>query len=273
MVGALGTNPRRARERGETVITRAQITRRADSDGLDAATVERDYALAHIVALVASKDTAGTLAFKGGTSLRLVHVQDYRYSADIDYSILSGSLAEARSLVAIALSGGNTESISGLSLTNDDPPRIAYTGPLRKPRAIKLDIASDEVVVHTESKALLARWPDLPATSVLVYTPLEIAGEKLRCVLQRLQCRDILDLDLLLGELGVDPVDAAQLFARKAKQRGLNPATFATKFEERTPEYRKRWGAELSRYLVYEVPHFEEVERRLRRALRRAGLL
>jgi hypothetical protein len=62
---------------------------------------------------------------------------------------------------------------------------------------VKLDIASDEIVVNTELRPLLARWSDLPPVQVLVYTPLEIASEKLRCVLQRLQCRDILDLDFL----------------------------------------------------------------------------
>jgi len=53
------------------VITRAQLTKLASAEGVDAKTVERDYVLAHLVALVARHDTAGSLAFKGGTSLRL----------------------------------------------------------------------------------------------------------------------------------------------------------------------------------------------------------
>jgi predicted nucleotidyltransferase component of viral defense system len=255
------------------VITRAQITKRADQDGVDARTVERDYVLAHVVALIARKDRASSLAFKGGTCLRLVHMEDCRYSADADYSILSGSADDAMALVRSALRDNRSESIAELVLTEDDPPRIAYRGPLGRQRTVKLDIAADEVVERTESRSLFARWPDLPSVDVLVYTPVEIAGEKLRCVLQRLQCRDILDLSLLFEKMGVDPVDASRLFRHKAKHKGFDPSSFASKFEERAPQYRKRWDEELGRYLVGEVPHYEDVERRLRRALRRAGLL
>jgi hypothetical protein len=81
-------------------------------------------------------------------------------------------------------------SIDGLRLTDDRPPRIACTGPLGRTRASKLDLADDELLFNVESRKLIPRWPDLPkGLSARVYTLLEAAGEKLRCVLQRLQCR------------------------------------------------------------------------------------
>jgi predicted nucleotidyltransferase component of viral defense system len=117
---------------------------------------------------------------------------------------------------------------------------------------------------------LLKRWTDLPDVPIAAYTTLEITAEKLRCVLQRLQCRDFLDLDLLLGD--EEPTDAAELFRRKATHKGLDPTSFADRFEKRLKEYEKRWDQELGEYLG-EVPHFDEVERNVRRALRRAQLL
>ena len=89
-------------------------------------------------------------------------------------------------------------------------------------------------------------------------------------MIQRLQCRDFLDLDLLLGD--EDLTDAVELFRRKAHHKGLDPDSFAKKFEKRVIEYERRWEQELGDYLG-EVPHFEEVERNVRRALRRAALL
>jgi len=80
------------------VISRAQITRRASKDGVDARVVERDYVLAHVVAAISSHDTHETLVFKGGTSLRLLHFEQYRYSADLDYSLVKGSEAEAHAM-------------------------------------------------------------------------------------------------------------------------------------------------------------------------------
>jgi len=52
----------------------------------------------------------------------------------------------------------------------------------------------------------------------------------------------------------------------------LDPATFAEKFEKRVRDYEDHWDNELEQYLG-EVPHFEEVERNVRRALRKSGLI
>jgi hypothetical protein len=52
----------------------------------------------------------------------------------------------------------------------------------------------------------------------------------------------------------------------------LDPATFAEKFEKRVADYGRRWEEELSQYLG-EVPHFDAIERNVRRELRKVGLL
>jgi predicted nucleotidyltransferase component of viral defense system len=251
------------------VTSKAQITKIASKDGIDARVVERDYVLAHIVALISSHDADARLIFKGGTSLRLLHFDDYRYSADLDYSVVKGNEAEARETIRMALSEQRPDAIKSLSL-DGSADRISYVGPLGAERTIKLDLADDELVVNTEKRSLLARWTDLPEVPVAAYTTLEISAEKLRCVLQRLQCRDFLDLGLLLD--GEDPTAAAELFRRKAVHKRLDPATFAGKFEKRVKDYEKRWDQELGEYLG-EVPHFAEIDRNVRRALRRARLL
>jgi predicted nucleotidyltransferase component of viral defense system len=165
-------------------------------------------------------------------------------------------------------------SLNGVRLTEDSPPRIAYIGPLGRERTIKIDLAEDELVFNTEHRSLLPRWSDLPSdTNVLVYTLLEIAGEKLRCVLQRLQCRDLFDLHLLFEEAVVDPSEAAEVFRSKARHRGFDPESFSERYGKRIGQYRKRWARELGEHLPGDLPHFSDVERRVARHLRRAGLL
>ena len=67
------------------MIGRGEITKQAQRDRVDAQTVERDYILAHVAIDVAT--VAGeAMTLKGGTSLRLAHYDNYRYSADLDYS-------------------------------------------------------------------------------------------------------------------------------------------------------------------------------------------
>lgn len=98
------------------MISRAQITRRASEDGVDARVVERDYVLAHVVALIATHDAQGALVFKGGASLRLLHFDEYRYSADLDYSLARGSETEAHEVIRGAFSQPRSEAITELAL-------------------------------------------------------------------------------------------------------------------------------------------------------------
>ena len=249
------------------MTSKGQITKVASAAGVDARVVERDYVLVHVVALIATQDADRALVLKGGTSLRLLHFEDYRYSADLDFSVIGGGKDKARDLIRAAVTRDPPGTITALEVADD---AVLYTGPLGAKRSIKLDLADDELVENTERRPLLRRWADTPECTVVAYTKLEVTAEKLRCILQRRQCRDFLDLDLLLG--CEDPDAVAGLFRRKATHRGLNPATFAEAFERRVREYKKHWVHELEQYLG-EVPHFDEVERSVRRELRKAGLL
>jgi hypothetical protein len=142
------------------VIHQNVIKRRADEDGLPAPAVERDYVLAHVLSAISELDVEQQLVFKGGTSLRLCHFTDYRYSADLDFSLTGGVDAEgATRLIAAALV--NCRERIGLPLLELDersPPRIEYVGPLgAKPRFVKLDLAADELVEDTAISPRAAR--------------------------------------------------------------------------------------------------------------------
>ncbi len=255
------------------MINRAQITRRTAEDQVPAPTVERDYILAHIIAAISNIQEESGLIFKGGTALRLCYFNDYRYSADLDFSMREGSVADGTAAIENVLQEMDGP-IDGLYLTNQNPPRIAYTGPLGRERYLKLDIADDELILETEVQPLLPRWPDLPEnTNVLVYSLQEIAGEKLRCVIQRLQCRDLYDLHLLLGDAAVDVEYAADVFSQKARHRDIDPDSFEERYHARLIDYRQRWNAELEIHVPGAIPHFDEVERQINRHLRRANLI
>lgn len=163
------------------------LKRQANRDRLTAAAVERDYILTHVLTAIAARDTEGQIAFKGGTALRLCHFDSYRYSADLDFSLLDDmDLDRARPLIAAALDDcRETLGLPALRLTDATPPRIEYVGPLAsKPRTLKLDLADDELVESTARLAIISRYPDQEPRGCLVYTLEEVAAEKLRCVIQ-----------------------------------------------------------------------------------------
>jgi len=104
------------------------------------------------------------------------------------------------------------------------------------------------------------------------YTLDEVGAEKLRCIAERLQCRDLFDLHELLDAQQIDPVEAWHLYLRKAandmarRRQRTPPREWADAFDRRLGGYRGRWEQELGDYLP-SVPGFSDVERRCRRHL------
>ncbi len=237
---------------------------------MSAPVVERDYVLTHIVESLARLRPPPGLIFKGGTVLRLCFYEDFRYSADLDFSLVELEVPAALALFREAL-GLCVEALElpRLDLPDADPLLIHYVGPLRGERELKLDLAADELVVDTTERPVIVRYSDQSdeRSPVRTYTLEEVAGEKLRCVIQRLLCRDISDLHRLLVRERVDVDEAWARFEEKARFKDLDPARLAERLDAREPQYRRRWEQELSD-LEPDLLPFDEVIRQLRRALR-----
>src|SRR5439155_21872258 len=143
-----------------------------------------------------------------------------------------------------------------------------------EPRTVKLDIAADEYVETVQQATVFTGlWDDLPEPLAFdVYGIDEIGAEKLRCVIQQVQCRDPYDLYRLVDSLRLSLVDIRPLFERKTRAKGLDPAIFSPRFEERQAQYKKRWDDEMGAHLA-DPPTFNDTLRLLRRHLRAADLL
>ncbi len=210
------------------------------------------------------------LVFKGGTALRLCFYEDYRYSADLDFSLAELTVSDGLEVLRRALERClEAIGLSHLSLPEAEPLLIEYVGPLGRERTIKLDLADDELVLDTTRRALISRYSDqsLDGSTITTYTLEEIAAEKLRCVIQRLLCRDISDLHRLFVREGIEVETAWPLFEEKTRARNLDPERFSERLSAREPQYKRRWEQELSD-LEPEMAPFEEVIRQLRRELR-----
>jgi uncharacterized protein len=260
------------------MLTRHAITQRADADGVDAAVAERDYVLAHVIAQLhhAVPADGGRLVFKGGTALRFAHIPDYRYSADLDFTVTGGGDGPAIDAIGQALTAAKEHAgFPHLELAGPIKPVISYIGPLgaAKPRQIKLDVTADELVESVEQRTIQAIWPDMPSPVAFGVYPLEeISAEKLRCIIQRVQCRDLYDLWRLTEDMGVCLDQVQPLFERKAQARGIDPSSFRDRFEDRIKRYKPRWDNEMSEHIA-DPPQFDLVSRTVRRHLRSTTLI
>lgn len=149
--------------------------------------------------------------FKGGTCLKKCYIETYRFSEDLDFTVLPGGpfhptdvepfLLRILSRVA-AESGIDFSKPPHLRLRPNGTStegRVYYTGPRRSPMParVKLDISSDEVVVRPPVLERIAHpYPDsFPADSTIrCYSFEELFAEKIRAMAQRGRPRDLYDI-------------------------------------------------------------------------------
>jgi predicted nucleotidyltransferase component of viral defense system len=260
------------------MIAKGLITRRAQAEQMPAQTIERDYVLAQVCADLGARHDP-RLVVKGGTLLRLCYFPAYRYSADLDLSAIDGLARDAAlTIIAEAVTACRQRlEVPVLTFATDDGATawITYVGPLAaSPRRLKLDISDTELVETHRREPLQRRWPDLPeAAAIEGYTLDEVGAEKLRCIAERVQCRDLYDLYALLDGQHIDPLEAWELYLRKAandraqgKQR-TPPREWASTFARRLDTYKRLWDGELGDYFPATIPSFAPIERQLKRQL------
>jgi predicted nucleotidyltransferase component of viral defense system len=69
---------------------------------LDIGVIEKDYVLGWVLAAIAAEPAlADTWIFKGGTCLRKCYYETYRFSEDLDFTVVDGGLEESDKLIEI----------------------------------------------------------------------------------------------------------------------------------------------------------------------------
>jgi len=108
----------------KTLRRRIQDARKAGS--VDQLVVERDYAQSYVLyGLGKTPELQDALVFKGGTALKKVHFGDYRFSEDLDFSMVDGpteSDLDTSIQAAITRAEQEVQEIAPVRLTVDPTP-------------------------------------------------------------------------------------------------------------------------------------------------------
>jgi predicted nucleotidyltransferase component of viral defense system len=197
------------------VITKRELELLRAEWSLDLGVIEKDYTLGWLLAGIANhEELASTWVFKGGTCLRKCYYETFRFSEDLDLTIINGGPEDPANLSQIfgEIAGWIREE-SGVELLVDDTSfrrrrnkrdrpttqgRIAYRGPnpQRPSPKVKLDLTSDEVLVDPPVRRRIGHpyTDSLSAPHVLSYSITELFGEKLRALAERCRPRDLYDV-------------------------------------------------------------------------------
>jgi len=267
------------------MIKPGEIQQKARKAGVRDQQIEKDYVISWILCGIAKHDQLSkALAFKGGTVLKKVYFEDYRFSEDLDFTLLEESLTDEAFIsffsdvfiqiredanIPLELLDQNKHEDGGISFY------IGFIGPLGgqgSNKKIKADISrSEKLAFPARSMPVLTFYSDLPQHRLLCYTLEEVLIEKLRSVMQRMQARDYFDLWYLLEHHQMDIDLYANEFSMKCLAKNLNPADFHKKLSDRLPQYKARWSRSLGEQ-IRDLPDFEKVERELQRHIRKLNV-
>lgn len=257
------------------MIRRQDILDRASEWRLPPEVVEKDYVLGWLLASIArDAETSAHWVFKGGTCLKKCFFETYRFSEDLDFTLLPGArYSQSEILIVLRDIARDTAELSGLDLPQDQiaviphsdrlgrvtfEGRIAYRGPLAIPSypRVKFDLTQNEAVVAPTLLApILHPYPDqLPKeTPVTTYSLEELLAEKTRALIDRTRPRDLYDVVLVLDNAGtaISMAGLHQIFRSKCEAKGIPPPTVSQVISlvEGSQELFADWDTMLARQL------------------------
>lgn len=265
------------------MINLAEIKNEASKNNIREDIVEKDYCLGWILWGIASSEALkDNLAFKGGTALKKCFFDTYRFSEDLDFTVLSDDIYSKEKLnisledIARRISQASNIQFPQISVEESQDLRgnltfqakISYVGPRKQmgsPAKIKLDLTKFELIVlPLEARSLFHNYSDNGEFkyNVLCYSLDEILAEKMRSLLERTRARDFYDVWRLLRDhsANVNLTHFKEAFNKKCGYKSVNIKSiddFLAPAKEE--ELRSDWQVSLPHQLSY-LPNFEIVK-------------
>jgi hypothetical protein len=150
------------------------------------AVLERDYCLAWFLSILAQSPLKPILAFKGGTALKRCYFDNYRFSEDLDFTLLQPIdleeiqrhletlYAEIRDASGIAFA---FDRLDRHGHANSHTFYLRYTGPLPSENSVKVDITIAEHITRPcEERVVLRSYPEFVVDSAIGPPDVDFAG-------------------------------------------------------------------------------------------------
>ena len=264
------------------MIKPGEIQQKARDVGVRDQQIEKDYILSWILKGVSKHDQLSKIVvFKGGTVLKKIYFADYRFSEDLDFTLLDNKITSEQIFeffkeafeyirdeanIPLDIIDNNEHEDGGINFY------ISYVGPLGgqgNNKRVKVDISrTEKLEFEPVLNPAFIDYTDLEEYDLLCYPLEEVLIEKLRSVMQRMAARDFYDIWYLLIEHGMEADFYLDEFRKKCASKGLNPADFHMKLAERLPQYKGRWKSSMSEQ-IKNLPEFDKVGREVQRHLKR----
>lgn len=270
-------------------MTQKEIEHIALQKDILKATIDKDWVLGHLLnAIYSFEDIKNNFIFKGGTCLKKCYFRDYRFSEDLDFTLLNKEFPVNLNLFNRIIL--KAENISGIKyylseineqFYNDIPQgyevKIRYWGADHKPNTpippvnrwqtyIKLDISFSEILFNKPVfRKIIHPYSDsaLISRTIPVYPMVEIMAEKLRSLIQRNRPRDIYDIWYIMqnGKNINNNKAIKELLLKKAETKNIEISNIEQFVNNQKSKKNKRaWESSIKQHLpINALPDFDTV--------------
>ncbi|MCF8458182.1 MAG: nucleotidyl transferase AbiEii/AbiGii toxin family protein [Bacteroidales bacterium] len=270
------------------MILKKELIEIAKAKGVQTKTIDKDWILGHFLnAMFSFEEVQEKFVFKGGTCLKKCYIEDYRFSEDLDFTLLDETFEiDARFIRAII---GRAEETSGakfsfekqkLQKSNDIEQgyeiSVKYWGadhktyleplpPARWQTSIKLDISfSEKLLRPIVFNPIFHDFSDKDKIDQIVptYSLTEILSEKLRSLIQRNRPRDIYDIWTLSNYFSEEQyLSIKELLHEKSNDKNIVVTGIEDFVDPIKGRKNKRaWHSSLADHLPeHKLPDFDEV--------------
>lgn len=267
------------------MITQREVSKKAFREKVSDKVIEKDYVLTWLLLALADSPLRDLVGFKGGTALKKSYFPDYRYSEDLDFTVVRD--ADSAAILRV-LSETLTDLARSQGFQFDLPEGrvekradsltayVSFVGPLQAgmgSRDVKVDFTLTEQLVYPiEPRLIMSDYSDAVVRKLSTYSLEEVLVEKLCALIGRTEPRDVYDAHFLLERCDLDLEGVAHAFETKAASKKVDPDRLKEVLDRKQRTLAKMWETRL-RHQVRGLPHFEEVVRELSRKLRRYRLV
>ncbi|MGZ3812300.1 MAG: nucleotidyl transferase AbiEii/AbiGii toxin family protein [Mucilaginibacter sp.] len=266
------------------MVTTKELSKRASANKVSDRQIEKDYVLTWMLIGVSQHEVLKkSLVFKGGTVLKKCYFEDYRFSEDLDFTLINKNLTDRQLIDYFNEAANWVHEETNMDFQVGEPeihkesgsPKfyIDYVGPLggnMGSRSIKIDVTRGEILCYEpKQRKLFADYSDMDEfePSIAAYTLDEVLIEKMAALMGRTEPRDFYDFWYLTEIERMDVEDHCGAFEQKAKRHSHKPEDFEEKVLSKQAGFGRDWQAKLANQ-IHDLDKYEQVFREAKRHLK-----
>lgn len=271
------------------MIKPKELNKISNKEGVRQQQIEKDYIISWVLWGISNNTLLkDALILKGGTCIKKNHIEDYRYSEDIDFTInseIEDDISNDNIFSAFNEVFTTIKEATNINLLIPEDSKdihestdsikfyIDYVGPLGgNGDHVKLDITRGEKlefdVEHRPVQHEYSYLEEENKFTVQCYGLNEVVIEKMAALMGRTVPRDLYDFEYLTNTEGIELKDVFYEFERKAEHKGHNPSEFIEKITGKKKTFENAWKDNLS-HQIKKLPKFKDIWRNFNKQLRK----